>query len=61
MKTFTDEDLYVVITWPEIQEYMDEPGFDENSYLVSDSKGMDAFGSGAYFVNKDWLTKIERK
>lgn len=46
---------YVVVTWPESQNLFDIPGFEENSYLVNDDRGMEDFGSSAYFVDEDWL------
>ena len=30
-------------------------GFEENSYLVNDDRGLLEFGSSAYFVNRKWL------
>lgn len=53
-------DKFVVIQWPEIQELMDIEGFEENSYLVNDEKGMDAFGSSAYFVREHWYNKAQK-
>lgn len=50
--------MYTVIQWPEIQAYMDIPGFRENSYLINDEKGMEDFGSSAYFVDVKWLEGI---
>ena len=47
--------MYVVVQWPEIQEIMTIEGFDEHSYLINDEKGMEDFGSSAYFVDYDWL------
>lgn len=52
---------YVVISWPEIQNYMDLDGFEENSYLVNDDKGIDDFGSSAYFVDEDWLDSLDEE
>lgn len=49
---------YVPICWPEIQYYMDEPGFEENSYLINDEQGLEDFGSSAYFVDEDWLNEL---
>lgn len=48
---------YTVITWPDIQELMDIPGFRDNSYLINDEKGIEDFGSSAYFVDEDWLVE----
>lgn len=47
--------MYEVVTWPEIQELFNLPGFEENSYLINDDKGLEDFGSSAYFVNTNWL------
>lgn len=52
------KDLYKVIQWPDIQELMDKPGFEDNSYLINDDKGLDDFGSSAYFINLQWLEEL---
>lgn len=49
---------YIPIGWPEIQHYMELPGFDENAYLINDEQGMEDFGSSAYFVDEDWLNDL---
>lgn len=49
---------YIVVQWPEIQDYMDLNGFNENSYLINDEKGINDFGSSAYFVNKEWYEEV---
>lgn len=46
---------YVVVQWPDVQLLMDKPGFHENAYLVNDDKGLEDFGSSAYFVDADWV------
>lgn len=48
-------DTYEVVCWPDVQHLMEIEGFDENSYLIDDDKGLDDFGSSAYFVNSQWL------
>ena len=45
---------YIMITWPAVQELFEVEGFRENSYLVNDTKGIEDFGSSAYFVDKTW-------
>lgn len=45
---------YIVITWPDVQELFEVEGFRENSYLINDDKGIEDFGSSAYFVDKSW-------
>ena len=52
---------YEVVTWPEVQDLMELDGFRENSYLINDTKGLNEFGSSAYFVNTDWLNKHRTK
>lgn len=53
--------LYEIITWPDVQELMTIDGFRENSYLINDEKGLEDFGSSAYFVDVDWLMGVENK
>lgn len=53
--------FYEIITWPEVQELMELDGFRENSYLINDEKGMEDFGSSAYFVSVNWLINIRNK
>ena len=49
------EDKFIVVTFPDIQDLMDLPGFDENSHLINDELGLDLYGSSAYFVKEQWL------
>lgn len=51
------EDLFTVITWPEVQDLMDEKGFDDNSILINDGKLYEEYGDSAYMVRKSWLYK----
>lgn len=53
--------MYTVITWPDIQTYMEEPDFEEHSYLINDDKGIEDFGSSAYFVETEWLKNVEKR
>lgn len=46
---------FVVVPWPEIQEYMEKEGFDNNSHLINDEVGIEKYGCSAYFINKEWL------
>lgn len=50
-----DKETFEVVCWPESQMLMELDGFEENSYLVNDDKGLLKFGSSAYFVNRKWL------
>lgn len=48
---------YIIVCWPEIQEYMDKEGFDKNSSLIIEDRLVDLYGSSAYFVSKTWINK----
>lgn len=41
---------YKVVTFPEIQSYMEYEWFDDECHLINDDTGLEAFGSSAYFV-----------
>ena len=56
---FVDEDDFVIIQWPEIQDLMDKEGFSTNASLANDEWCLEEYGSSAYFVNKQWLSKVE--
>lgn len=45
---------YIVLLSDEAQALQDKEGFDNNAYLIEDEKGLKEFGSGAYFVDKNW-------
>ena len=51
--------MYIIIQWPEIQDLMDKEGFRENACLANDDYFQQEYGSSAYFVNVDWLSKVE--
>ena len=46
--------LYIVVTFPEVQELMSKEDFREHSYLINDINGLKKFGLRAYFVERDW-------
>lgn len=59
-----DKETFEVVCWPESQMLMELDGFEENSYLVNDNRGLLEFGSSAFFVNRKWLeekVKIKHK
>ena len=45
------ENEYVLVTWPESQELMEEEWFEEEAVLEVEGK----FGGSAYFIPKDRL------
>ncbi len=50
--------VYEIVTFPKVQSLMEKAGFKEHSYLVNDEKGIEDFGSSAYFVDIEWLEKL---
>lgn len=59
MNKQNEEDVFVVICWPDIQELMDMEGFEENSILINDGSLYEKYGDSAYLVNLDWLSKTQ--
>ena len=53
--------MYVVVTWPSSQDLMEVEGFEDNSYLISDERGIRDFGPSAYFVDVKWLNDLENQ
>lgn len=51
-------ELFVPVCWPEIQDLMHMHGFEQNAFLINDEKGMERFGSSAYFVSAEWLADM---
>ena len=47
-------DDYVIIGWPEIQDYMEEDGFEDNATLITPNESM-GIGSSTYLMNKEWI------
>ena len=55
----SNEHVFVVITWPDIQDLMDEEGFEENSILINDGSLYEKYGDSAYMVNLNWLNNTQ--
>ena len=51
---------FEIVCWPESQELMAFEGFDENSELINSERGLDLYGSSAYYVDKEWLQEVEK-
>lgn len=49
-----EQELYLLIEWPEVQSLMDKDGFSDNAHLKND--GNVAFP--AYFVDKNWYDSV---
>ena len=55
-----DKDTFVVVMWPDVQEYQDMEGFDTNSVLINDELLLGEYGGNAYLVRCYWLYEIHR-
>lgn len=50
---------YTVVQWPDSQELMEYPGFEDYCFLINDERGMEQFGDSAYFVDCEWLQRVQ--
>lgn len=55
------KETFIIVTWPEIQDYMDKPGFEENSCLINEEPFLSEYGSSAYFVRKSWAEEADKQ
>lgn len=55
LDTFPDQE-YEVVSWPEIQEYMDYDDFDDNATLITINYSM-GIDNNTYLVNSKWKEK----
>lgn len=54
-------DIFEVVGWPEVQNYMEQPGWESNSQLIDNDTLYKQYGDSAYFVNKKWLNEQDHK
>ena len=54
-------DTFVVVSWPEIQDYMMWPDFDDNSQFISADRLYDEYGDMSYFVRLSWIKLHENE
>lgn len=52
-----NDDIFEIVTFPDVQALMELEGFEENSSLINDEPLLSEYGSSAYFVRKNWLNK----
>ena len=55
-----NEDIFEVITFPDVQNLMNSNEFEENSCLINDEPLLSEYGSSSYFVRKSWLEKFNK-
>ena len=48
---------YEIISWPDIQYFMDLEGFNENATLIEPNENLN-IGSSTYLVSKEWLESL---
>lgn len=51
-------DEFIVIAWPEVQNYFELEGFAENSLLICDGSLYEEYGDSAYMVRKSWIEEF---
>ena len=51
---------FEVIGWPDIQEYMELEGFDDNAILMDPNSAM-GIDVCTYLVSKEWLNSLEEE
>jgi len=54
-----DKDVFIVVTWPDVQEFFELDEFDENSILINKEELYNEYGSSAYLIRKIWLDEKE--
>ena len=57
LEEYMEHDLFEVICWPDIQFLFGIEGFWDNAYLVNDERGIEDYGSSAFFVRSNWLNE----
>ena len=50
---------YVLVTWPESQDYMDEPWFDTEAFLANNDRVIQDVGCSAYFIPSDRIKTLK--
>lgn len=53
-------DSFEIIGWPDIQDLMEEEGFDENATLINPNYNM-GIDSSTYLVDKEWLESLNNE
>lgn len=53
-------DNYIIVGWPEIQEYFDYEDFDEHATLITPNDFM-GIGSSTYLIEKEWVKSVENQ
>lgn len=44
---------YLIVCWPESQNYMEEKWFNEECHLINDEFGLEKYGPQAYFIPEE--------
>ena len=54
------DNAFVVITFPNVHEFMEKDDFEENSCLINDEPLLSEYGSSAYFVRISWIKSLNK-
>jgi len=54
------DDIFIVITFPKVQELMEREGFEENSEIIISSSLIKVYGQSAYFVRLSWINFLNK-
>jgi len=49
---------FEIIGWPDIQEFMELDGFEENSTLIDPNPNI-GIDSSTYLIDKEWLESLK--
>lgn len=52
---FPPSAVFEPISWPDVQNYFELPGFRDNCHLILDDLGYQKYGDSSYFCNKNWI------
>jgi len=56
--TVPNLDMFIALTWPDVQDFMVYDGFEENSILINDDPLIDEYGNSSYLVRRDWHDRV---
>lgn len=56
-----EKDIFVAVQWPESQELLELPDFNDNAILINDEGLYEEYGPSSYVVRKIWLDSIHSK
>ena len=55
------EEGLTIVTWPESQNYMEHPRFEEEAILINDDYGLEKCQSSAYWIPNDIIEEVDNQ